>query len=103
MRPLGILALERIPLDHDWTVSGSGAWSFGVTAHTGYPGSTVFIGPFIFGVPLSAPAVACIAAAGLVVLVGLTAFAITRARASKPGDSRGVSRRGHACRNSSSG
>jgi hypothetical protein len=81
MQFLPILALERIPLDHDWTMSSFWGWTFGVHDTSWYPGtSTVFIGPFHFGVPLSAPFVACIAAAGLVLLVGLTALAITKAR-----------------------
>ncbi len=46
----------------------------------GHTGSRVFIGPFDFHTRLSAPAVASIAAAGLVVLVGLVALAITRLR-----------------------
>ena len=61
-----------------WAVSAFDQM-FGVLEF-GKTGSRVFVGPFRFHTQLSAPAVAGIAAVGLVVLVGLTAFAITKAR-----------------------
>ena len=72
-------------MSHDWTVfigGDFGGWKFGVAEYENV-GSVVYIGSFMLDAQLSAPAVAGIAAAGLVVLVGLAAFVISKTR-SKP-------------------
>ncbi len=59
---------------HDWTVQFFG-WDFGVVQFQ-ESSSTVCMGPFQIATQLSAPIVASIAAAILVLLVGLAAYLI---------------------------
>jgi hypothetical protein len=80
MQPLGILATSLRWPSREWAVSAFD-WPLGFAEYENPAGCRVFVGPFIFDTQLSAPAVACIAAASLVVLVGLTALAITKLRA----------------------